>query len=1285
MPQEIVRDRTLIQGVSQQAEDLRRPGQLTAMENAWPSPVEGNGKRPGSRYLGKLSDDPYTDALTHAIDRDRDEKYGLLLSHETLVVSDELGTTYTVIGADNLVGTDEEASAFTDESRWVSPFRAEAVDTRHIKNAHADPDGGMRADLISWEAADTDNYIELSLDDELFSSFEPSLFRLRLKDKDSSLGIVYIQWTDGAGSNNYASIDLRTGTMKGDSGADSTRTKITALDDDWYLLEILFAHSTVTASTTTDIKIYPSGEIADGPGPGPKNVGSGGVYLYRLEIININSVDLSYLACEKPQLLTSNKDFNSGDWTASIGATPVDATQVGPYGYSTYQSLQKSIGGTLGTFTQVQGEFFAGPQLISCFFKYTGFSIEAEGVRLRFRDTSNTVDHDALFVWDGNGDLTCSEQRQDILDYGVIDHGHGHYQAWASIDTNHTASATAAGDSRSVAVGVDDSDSGSNRYIYAWGAMLVDGVAHIKDAPFMDPNESLDAVTVQDSTFVSNAEILPTMTTSKATGDDSTSEAYVFVQQAAYDTQYQVSVQFGDTVVTEYAQVSKTVDTQDNAFDTWEWAVSDLAAGGSWTLVVAGNNCTVTSNTSGARAYQDLTTKMAREINAVCTANGVRATASSFAAHVTIRSTDITAGLTVTKGTMPASEVSTLTQVIDGISGGDKTLERADTALIAETLAGLLDATTGLTATAKNSVIKLEVTDGQPLSRVEVKDGVGNQYITRIWKSIDFFDKLPTTCQDGAKILVAGDPEQGEDDYYVRFDADNADEFGPGVWREDIQTGTLDEFDGTTMPYQLTRRQDNSVGSWTHNPNSVFFTWTKVNWTKARVGSADLNPQPSFVGKPITGIFYWKDRLGFMSNENVILSEASRFENFWRTTVRTLVDSDPIDASAGTKDVVSFNHAVLTDQRIFLFSELSVFELLGTPLTPKTVELRKRLDERNSRRCTPVSLGRTALFAYQNSQFTRLKEITQVGDDLFDAPDITAVVPKFIPGEPVWLRGSSVENLVLQLSDGDRSTLYVYKFFLDGQQKVQSSWGTWTFGSDSRILGAVFLQSRILLYIERDDGVFLESIDVGDGLVDDGSTFRAHIDRMITSDHPEVSSVFSGGDTTFTLPYAMDDLESYQAWTAAGDSAGEGMRIAGTTTPTTTTIVLPGADYTERSLFFGQLYMHDLELNKPLRKDQGPDQRAVYLEGRVHALRMAVAFESAARFQFKVDTDGRATQTTTYEEGLNTGSGLSLQDGTISAPTRENARKLTVRLVNDQATPANFLSVEHIVEHTPRA
>jgi hypothetical protein len=62
----------LAQGVSQQPDNLRYPGQCDEQINAWATVVEGLVKRPNTRYVGKLFTSPLSDdAYVQYIDRVR--------------------------------------------------------------------------------------------------------------------------------------------------------------------------------------------------------------------------------------------------------------------------------------------------------------------------------------------------------------------------------------------------------------------------------------------------------------------------------------------------------------------------------------------------------------------------------------------------------------------------------------------------------------------------------------------------------------------------------------------------------------------------------------------------------------------------------------------------------------------------------------------------------------------------------------------------------------------------------------------------------------------------------------------------------------------------------------------------------------------------------------------------------------------------------------------------------------------------------------------------------------
>ena len=52
-------------------------------------------------------------------------------------------------------------------------------------------------------------------------------------------------------------------------------------------------------------------------------------------------------------------------------------------------------------------------------------------------------------------------------------------------------------------------------------------------------------------------------------------------------------------------------------------------------------------------------------------------------------------------------------------------------------------------------------------------------------------------------------------------------------------------------------------------------------WGNRTCGDLDTAPDPSFIGFPINDVFIFKNRLGFLADENVILSQTKEFFNFF--------------------------------------------------------------------------------------------------------------------------------------------------------------------------------------------------------------------------------------------------------------------------------------------------------------------------------------------------------------------------------------------------------------------
>ena len=137
------------------------------------------------------------------------------------------------------------------------------------------------------------------------------------------------------------------------------------------------------------------------------------------------------------------------------------------------------------------------------------------------------------------------------------------------------------------------------------------------------------------------------------------------------------------------------------------------------------------------------------------------------------------------------------------------------------------------------------------------------------------------------------------------------------MWEETIGPGLKFEIDETTMPHQLVR-QANGI-----------FKYEPVNWDNRLVGDDTTNPIPSFIGKKITNLFFYRNRLGMLSNEAVIMSRAGDYFNFFGSTSQVVTADDPIDIQATSTRPVTLNYTLATSIGLLLFGPNEQF-LLST-------------------------------------------------------------------------------------------------------------------------------------------------------------------------------------------------------------------------------------------------------------------------------------------------------------------------------------------------------------------
>ena len=281
------------------------------------------------------------------------------------------------------------------------------------------------------------------------------------------------------------------------------------------------------------------------------------------------------------------------------------------------------------------------------------------------------------------------------------------------------------------------------------------------------------------------------------------------------------------------------------------------------------------------------------------------------------------------------------------------------------------------------------------------------------------------------------------------------------MWTETVSPGVEYEINNTTMPHLLVRLPN---GQFHFGPadGSTQGGVEIPKWGQRVAGDYDTAPDPSFIGYPINDIFIYKNRLGFLADENVILSRVREFFEFFPETVTTVLDTDPIDVVASNNRVSVLRYAVPYQDELILFSSQYQFRFNAaeTVLTPATAQITVLTQFEVDINVRPELAGGGIIFCQANGDFSQFREFSVRGAGTAltaDAQDLTGYVSAFVPKNVYEMTVNDTSNAVFVVTEeaGFKNRIYVYKYFIrnegEGAQRVQSSWSYWELESADAI------------------------------------------------------------------------------------------------------------------------------------------------------------------------------------------------------------------------------------------
>jgi hypothetical protein len=434
---------------------------------------------------------------------------------------------------------------------------------------------------------------------------------------------------------------------------------------------------------------------------------------------------------------------------------------------------------------------------------------------------------------------------------------------------------------------------------------------------------------------------------------------------------------------------------------------------------------------------------------------------------------------------------------------------------------------------------------------------------------------LPSQCKHGMVVEVINSVAE-EDNHYVKFFGNN-DKDGEGTWEECAKPGRKIRLKRSTMPVLLIRTADGNfrlteLNGSTYSIGGV--TQPAVpQWDDALVGDDVTNPEPSFIGKNINKLLFFRNRFAILADENIVMSRPGDFTNFFAKSAIQLIASDPVDIAASSEYPAILFDGIQTNTGLVLFSKSQQFMLTtdSDVFSPTTAKINSLSTYNFNIATNPISLGTTLGFLDNAGKFSRFFEMAQVQRE--GEPQVieqSAVVSRLFEKD-LKLISNSRENSVIFFSEEGTSTLYGYRYFDQITERKLASWFRWT------------LTGTIQYHCMQDDNLFVVVRNGGkDQLLKysikiDANTFalaenRVHLDHLMS-----VSGWSYNATTGKSTKAKPTGLESSAQLAAYDVDAGNNLGRYGLITINGNNLELDG-DWSGETFLIGYQYTMEVKL-----------------------------------------------------------------------------------------------------------
>ena len=607
----------------------------------------------------------------------------------------------------------------------------------------------------------------------------------------------------------------------------------------------------------------------------------------------------------------------------------------------------------------------------------------------------------------------------------------------------------------------------------------------------------------------------------------------------------------------------------------------------------------------------------------------------------------------------------------------------SDTAVTADTVLGgiLSELPSGITGTIIGTGMYLSSSSAFNVEVVE------DDLMRVMQSSVNDVTRLPNQCKHGYIVKVSNSRMADEDDYYVRFDGENNTD-GSGSWSECAKPGIPKTL--TNMPLVIQRTALANGGT---SSEVATFTIKQFTYADRLIGDELTNPLPSFVGKRINKVLFFRNRLSFLSGSNVVTARPGSIAepDFFAESALTVSASDPIDISSASTFPSELFDGIAINAGLVVFSTNQQFLLASddTVLNPDTAKLRSISTFNYNKDIAPISLGTTIGYVDNSGKFSRFNEMANISrEGQPTVVEVSKIVPTTLPKNIDLLTNSRENSIILfAKSSSTDSLIYGYKYLNVGDKRQQAAWFKWKL---NRPILYHFIIDDEYYYLDAD--YYLQKIRLvqtteDPSIVQDNVDFLLHVDNHTTVSGGNFNSTTNL--TTFSGVSWLNTVSSPNHDLVVIDTNTNSTRVGRYAKPTIsgTSFTLPG-NWSSATLTIGYIYPYEVQFPTFYPMKMAGEKTTSDVNSSLVVHRIKLHFGKIGLYETTLKRVGKSDYTEVYEstelDEYDASDAPYLEEFIKTVPIYEKNTNVDVILRSSHPAPATLHALSWEGDYSPR-